>query len=248
MNRAEAIASGAKQYNGKLCAEHPAINGQRRLSSATCVECDKHKVRQWAAQNQEYIKQYKRDYRAGHKAKLAASDKARANDPVKRPAYLERQRNYSKARPEKERERSALRRKDPEYKAKQLAAKRRWRTEHRDQHRATNRAYDAGQLRENLQRRISKNLRHRICKAMMGKTRGVSAVRDLGISISEFRDHIQRQFAPGMSWENYGQWHLDHKKPLKAFDLTDIEQARVACHFTNYQPLWAEDNIRKHCK
>ena len=49
----------------------------------------------------------------------------------------------------------------------------------------------------------------------------------------------------GMSWQNRALWHIDHKIPLTAFDLLDEAQRRLAFHFTNCQPLWAADNIRK---
>ena len=50
-----------------------------------------------------------------------------------------------------------------------------------------------------------------------------------------------------MSWENYGRkgWHIDHIRPLASFDLTDVEQRRIAFHHTNLQPLWASDNCGK---
>ena len=53
-----------------------------------------------------------------------------------------------------------------------------------------------------------------------------------------------------MTWDNYGYdgWHLDHKTPLAAFDLTDREEFLQACHYTNYQPLWSLDNLRKGAK
>jgi hypothetical protein len=50
-----------------------------------------------------------------------------------------------------------------------------------------------------------------------------------------------------MTWDNWGNngWHLDHVEPLCKFDLTDIEQFKVACHYTNMQPLWKEDHLKK---
>jgi hypothetical protein len=72
-------------------------------------------------------------------------------------------------------------------------------------------------------------------------------VRLLGCEWLEFIAHIESQFQPGMTWENHGVrgWHFDHIKPLSSFDLTNDEELRKACHYTNVQPLWAADNIRK---
>ncbi len=72
-----------------------------------------------------------------------------------------------------------------------------------------------------------------------------SAVRDLGCSVSELMAHLEIKFQPGMTWENWGSWHIDHIKPLASFDLTNREQFLIACHYTNLQPLWASDNLAK---
>jgi hypothetical protein len=70
----------------------------------------------------------------------------------------------------------------------------------------------------------------------------------LGCSIPELMVHIEARFTDGMSWDNYGAWHLDHIKPLILFDLTVREHFLKAAHYTNLQPLWAADNISKHAK
>lgn len=72
-------------------------------------------------------------------------------------------------------------------------------------------------------------------------------VQLLGCEWSEFVRHIEAQFQPGMTWQNHGRsgWHFDHIRPLSSFDLTDDKQLAEGCHFTNVQPLWAADNIRK---
>lgn len=59
---------------------------------------------------------------------------------------------------------------------------------------------------------------------------------------------LELWFKDGMTWENYGDWHIDHIRPLVSFDLTNSEQAAIAWHFSNLQPLWAEENIRKGSK
>lgn len=146
---------------------------------------------------------------------------------------------------EYDRLRNAARRQDPEYVAKHKILKEVWKEANKEKKLATDRAYENRRRKTDIQWRLRKNLRHRLRKAMLGKTTGVSAVRDLGISIEEFKEYLEKKFTEGMSWENYGAWHIDHIEPLVSFDLSNEEQVRKACHYTNLQPLWAEDNIRK---
>lgn len=51
-----------------------------------------------------------------------------------------------------------------------------------------------------------------------------------------------------MSWENYGEWHIDHIKPCSSFDLSDPKQQKECFNYTNLQPLWAIDNLKKSYK
>lgn len=98
--------------------------------------------------------------------------------------------------------------------------------------------------------KLANSLRTRLNMAVKGNFKSGSAVRDLGCSIEDFKKHIESLWKPGMNWENYGieGWHLDHIIPLASFDLIDREQFLKACHYTNIQPLWAIDNLRKSSK
>jgi hypothetical protein len=98
--------------------------------------------------------------------------------------------------------------------------------------------------------KLAHMLRQRISKALKQGWKAGSAVADLGCSVAELRLYLESKFQTGMSWENYGKrgWHIDHIQPLSSFDLTDPEQFKVAVHFSNLQPLWAEENYRKSNK
>ena len=68
------------------------------------------------------------------------------------------------------------------------------------------------------------------------------------MSQENLRAYFESKFIAGMSWDNYGKWHIDHIVPLSSFNLLDPEQVKVACHYTNLQPLWAKDNLKKGSK
>lgn len=103
-------------------------------------------------------------------------------------------------------------------------------------------------MKNDIVYRLSYLLRTRLNKAIKGNYRTGSAVRDLGCSVSELKLHIESKFQEGMNWSNHGKWHIDHIKPLAAFNLADRKQLLEACHYTNLQPLWAKDNLIKSNK
>jgi hypothetical protein len=91
------------------------------------------------------------------------------------------------------------------------------------------------------------NLRRRLA-ATVTQTRMHTTLQLVGCTLQELRTHLENQFIDGMSWKNYGLWHIDHIKPCAKFDLTNANQQRECFHFTNLQPLWAVDNLRKSDK
>lgn len=102
-------------------------------------------------------------------------------------------------------------------------------------------------IRADPNRKIKITLRTRIQKVLKGQRKYEKTMKLVGCSIPELRQHLESQFLPGMNWENHGVfgWHVDHIKPCSSFDLTDPEQQKLCFHYTNLQPLWALDNIKK---
>ena len=69
----------------------------------------------------------------------------------------------------------------------------------------------------------------------------------LGYTIEELMNHLETQFTSGMTWDNYGEWHVDHKKPMALFEFasTDDEGFKECWKLDNLQPLWEKDNLSK---
>ena len=78
-----------------------------------------------------------------------------------------------------------------------------------------------------------------------GESRTVADV--CGYSIAELKAHLERQFKGGMSWSAFmsGDIHIDHIKPQRLFDLSNIEDVKACWALTNLQPLWSKDNLVK---
>jgi len=97
-------------------------------------------------------------------------------------------------------------------------------------------------LEKNLNDKIARRLRRRL-RACVKQSR--SHVKELGCSVDFLREKLEAMWTEGMSWDNYGKWHIDHIRPLSSFDLSDPAQVSEACNYENLQPLWAVDNLRK---
>ena len=76
-----------------------------------------------------------------------------------------------------------------------------------------------------------------------GYTKQSKTFEILGCSYEDFKQHVERQFTNGMTWDNQGEWHLDHIYPVS---LAKDEQELINLnHYTNFQPMWAAENISK---
>jgi hypothetical protein len=107
--------------------------------------------------------------------------------------------------------------------------------------------YYIDRMKTDIDFKLAHSLRDRLRKAIKRGYKSGSAVRDLGCSIPELKIYLKSKFQVGMSWENYGYrgWHIDHIKPLDSFNLQNRKEFLKACHYTNLQPMWREDNTKK---
>jgi hypothetical protein len=108
-----------------------------------------------------------------------------------------------------------------------------------------NTAYQTARRKVDPLFKLMCNLRTLIGNSMKngGFTKTTKTAQILGCSFDEFKVHIENQFAEGMSWDNHGEWHYDHVTPIS---WGQTEQEIIALnHFSNFQPLWEEDNLKK---
>ena len=134
---------------------------------------------------------------------------------------------------------------DKTDKAKQYRKK--YIKENLDWWRKYEREYKYNRRKEDMFFKIKGNLSGRLSDLIKKRNLSVNTLELIGCDEKTFLSHIENQFTEGMNWKNYGLkgWHIDHIIPLSSFDLTIEDEVKKACHYTNLQPLWWEDNLKK---
>jgi hypothetical protein len=112
---------------------------------------------------------------------------------------------------------------------------------------AAQRRRDYNSAKNKPEFKTAKNIRKRLKKFLKPGTRLGSFSYMIGCTIEELIKHLESLFEPGMTWDNYGidGWHIDHIKPLAAFDVTDKSTWTEINHHTNLRPMWANKNNGK---
>ena len=125
-----------------------------------------------------------------------------------------------------------------------------WRHANSEKHNEYQAKYKSNKYHTNVNFKITAVLRSRLRKVIKNNWKVGSAVALLGCTTDEFKAHIESKWQPGMTWDNWSidGWHIDHIVPLDSFDLQNIEELQIACHYSNLQPLWSKDNCSKSNK
>lgn len=98
--------------------------------------------------------------------------------------------------------------------------------------------------------RLNGNISAAISNSLKGRKNGKHWEDIVGYSLKQLKAHLEKQFTKGMTWENYGKWHIDHEIPISVFNFTKPEHKDFKKCWTlkNLQPLWAKDNLSKNNK
>ncbi len=231
-----------------ICGEVKKINefGNREDSKDgnrfECRACMNIQKKEYYRSNRTSILEKSKEYGVNNKDKRAAKNKIwRENNKKK---IVEGGKNYYKEN--KEVILNKMKKYNKDNKGKRAVSHKEWKEKNKEYILLKQRE----RYKNDINYRLSMNLRNRIIEVLKGKNKSATTMEFLGCTIEEFKQHLESQFTQGMTLDNHGYygWHIDHIKPCSLFDLSDPEQQRQCFHYSNMQPLWAEDNFIKHTK
>jgi hypothetical protein len=114
--------------------------------------------------------------------------------------------------------------------------------EHKEEMNECNKKNHKNRLKIDIKFKLTHNLRTRIWSALKGISKYSYTEELIGCNIEFLKKHLESQFVAGMTWNNYGVWHIDHIRPCSSFDLSEVLEQRKCFNYNNLQPLWAHDN------
>lgn len=127
-----------------------------------------------------------------------------------------------------------------------------WREENREHLNEKTRLWYLNRRRTDPSFRLKCNTRTAVytCLKEANVAKYRSTFQLLGYSIEELMTHLESLFTEGMTWDNYGEWHVDHKIPMNSFQFNSTEDVgfKECWRLSNLQPLWALDNLSKGTK
>lgn len=246
----------------RTCLERKRKNYQKRKLrkniARECSRCKKKKqARSFSSSTRKYcipcVREYNKEYRTrrGEELLVEKREYHHANkDEINKKRRVYRQENKEKVFLQKRKHRQ-------KYRGRIRERKRRYREENPEKVRAYFRNYNKTRLRTDPVYKLKSQLRGRLRTAIRTSSAEsrLSHVRDLGCSVDFLCEYLEKQFyshprtGKKMSWENWGvgkgKWQIDHIKEFREIDMNDEKQVLEVIHYTNLQPLWTVDHVKK---
>jgi hypothetical protein len=242
---APCFAENKKQLRTANAAKQRRLSGAQEIGEKfACEVCGAETIRN--SSFQRYCKPCKSEVaRRTHRVANRKYDAVRPPRKRNKPIDLDRRKKWEAENKGSRRKtlrsyylrnREEIARKAKEYRAS---------TETRSKRRAADRIY-----RSRPKRRVDDRMKTAIKLALKGKKAGRSWESLVGYSLNDLIIHIERQFVPGMSWDNIGLWEIDHIRPRVMFQYADADDPafKECWALTNLRPLWAKDNRSKHAQ
>lgn len=213
----------------------------------------------WRIKNKEYEKQKGKEYRKKNKEKI--TKKYYDNKEFKKEGKrVSNKKSYEKhkikraaqGKTYREKNKNKIKEKKKEYVFKNKETlkekKRIYNINNRSKINASRKIRTKKRRDSDILYRTKCNIRKRTWEAFKrnGYPKNGTTEQILGAPFEIIKLHIERLFTKGMKWNNYGEWHIDHKIPL--ISAKTKEDVILLCHYTNLQPLWGIDNLKKHGK
>jgi hypothetical protein len=194
----------------------------------------KEKSKNWRIENKEYTKEYFKKYYLENKDILSEYKKEHYSN--NKDKYLSKSKKQREDKPEEYSEYlKRWRFENPEYNKNYL---KKWFEDNPEKRRTYFENFKTSKPHIIAWRRVLQNTLSRI-----GAKKSNSTIEMLGYSANDLKTHLENLFMENMSWENYGEWHIDHKIPVSKFDKET--PMNIVNGLDNLQPLWAFDNLSK---
>ena len=185
--------------------------------------------KKWKEKNPEYMTTYSKDYYIKHKEMLI--ERSKNYYETNKGEFLEKCKEYVKNNFEK----------TFDYQKK-------YRENNKEKLQNYRYFYNKNRRETDIIFNLKINISHRVREFLKVKNirKKNKTFEIVGCSPQFLKEHLEKQFVNGMTWENRSEWHIDHKIPLSSAKTE--EELYKLCHYTNLQPLWAEENLKKSNK
>lgn len=130
--------------------------------------------------------------------------------------------------------------------ASKLASNKAWYKANKEKAQNYHREYER-KKRKNPIYRLHQSISSALRRGLKGSKNKQKWQTILGYSTEQLKQHLESLFTKGMTWKNYGKWHIDHKRPIASFDISSqhCDDFKTCWALSNLQPLWAKDNLSK---
>lgn len=225
----------------RTCKEFKTINSYGKNRNA-CLDCDNKRKREHYQKNKDIILETKKDFYKNNKEKISLRKKEYYEN--NRKDILNQKKSYHI------KNQQVILEKHKEYyqenKEEIIEKSKAYNQKNKEKIKPRKRKYWQERMKKDSLFKIKHSLRGRTSSAFKtGYPKSKKTLDLIGCPWENLKEHLEAQFTEGMTWENYGLygWHVDHIMPLSS--AKTLEEIEALCHYTNLQPLWAEDNLKK---